>query len=188
MYVRQRTWIERGPGLGASPALVRPARGYFRRLAVAGDRRRRGLGEYPGQACYDPGRPGWYPYAVSTPTEFACVMGSGAAGFYERIQYGAIPRPGDLPPAPGPIAPQTSDEMATWTPEQAFATEGDWEAWRASQRAAIVAAEQSGAYNPEGNLPVTASGLSDFFSRYGTALAVAGVALVGVVAVAGVRR
>lgn len=178
MYVRQRTWIERGPGLGlvASLRRARPAR-------------RRGMGEYPGDPCYDPGRPSLLPYWISSGQELACVLGSGAAGWYERIQYGKIPRPADLPAPPVAPAPQTAAQLAgDWWPEAAAVSPEQWEAWKASQRAAIVAAEQSGEYNPAGNLPVTASGLSDFFSRYGTALAVAGVALVGVVAVAGVRR
>jgi hypothetical protein len=119
----------------------------------------------------------------------ACVLSSGAAGFYEQAQYGRIPRPQDLPPPPVAVAPETREQLLEWAPEDVAAAAPDrWEAWKAAQRAAIAAAERSGEYNPAGNLPVTASGLSDFFSKYGTALALAGVALVGTVAVVGVRR
>ncbi len=85
---------------------------------------------------------------------------------YECAQYGnssrlalfndpAIPTP--APPAPR--APQTADEMVRWTPQQSFNTAADW---AAKNIARIQAAEDSGSYNPSGNLPATATQLDKY--------------------------
>lgn len=122
----------------------------------------RGIGEYPGQSCYDAARPGWYPGWLSTPSEFACAMGQGSAGFYELAQYGRITRPGDVagpsPASPADVA-DTAEELrelsapGAWTFDD---SQVDPAEYAARLRDQIAADERSGAYNPDGNLPLNA--------------------------------
>lgn len=122
----------------------------------------RGVGEYPGQQCYDAARPSWYPGWMSTPSELACVMAEGSAGFYEMAQYGRITRPGDVagpsPTSPADVA-NTAAELRDlsapggWTFED---SQVDPAEYAARLRAQIAADEKSGAYNPDGNLPLKA--------------------------------
>lgn len=60
-YVRQRTWIEYGPRLQAT-------------ARRGGGRRRRGVGMYPDETCYDPTRPSWLPNYIDDFAEGACKI------------------------------------------------------------------------------------------------------------------
>jgi hypothetical protein len=167
--------------------------GVGARVGSARDRRmfllvrRRGVGEYPGQVCYDPARPRWYPNWVSTPTELACVMTSGAASLYQRAEYGRIPTVADLGTPPAPNAPQTPAEMLSFTPDQSTTTPDQWAVFQAQQRAVLDAAAAGGSWNPAGNLP-SATAVSDFFSQYGGALLAGGLVLGGLYIFGGGRR
>jgi hypothetical protein len=90
---------------------------------------------------------------------------------YEKAQYGKIPLPGDLP---APPVPGVVDAGQTPTISAA-----DWAAFTQSQRDAIAAAEANGSYNPAGNLSLNAIDLANFWARYGTAVTILGVGLLG---------
>lgn len=185
MYVRKRTWLESGPGAARAlpvPVLVVPG-SSSPRMAIPS----RGLGRYPGETCYDPNRPTWWPNWFSTPTEDWCLWFGGgvAVDVYERAQYGKVPQVADLPRSPGPNAPQTIPELTIageWTPAMTGVTPEQWEKWKADQRAAIAAAEARGEYFPGGRLPFNALDWSDFWKRWGGLIAAAGVGVVGLVA------
>jgi hypothetical protein len=66
-----------------------------------------------------------------------------------------------------------------WTPEQA-AKIGQ-ENYNKAISDYIAAQESSGAYNPEGNLPMSATDLNDLFSNYGWWIAGGAVLLIGLV-------
>lgn len=183
MYVRRPAWIEAGPRVRQPAPVVAPAV-RVPAMALCRGSRRRGVGEYPGDACYDPSRPSWLPGWISDATEFACVMGKGGsniasaattegANIYSAAEYGIFPAPVTVPPA----APASaySSVPASWSPSQTTLQPGEL---GAANAAAANAAAASGAWNPAGNLPVSASGLSDFFSNYG-GLLLAGVVGVG---------
>lgn len=91
------------------------------------------------------------------------------ADTYAWAQYGRIPVPGvELPLPPAPAAPQTASEMVTWSPELAEErNRAAYDAWVTEMRDIIAAAEASGSYTPAGRLPVTAEGVSDWFSGLG---------------------
>jgi hypothetical protein len=76
--------------------------------------RARGVGVYPGDACYDPSRPSWLPYWLDTNSENLCRF-----QVYPTVTTLA---PTPAPPMPtGPGAPQTPAQMTTpgaWTPAQ----------------------------------------------------------------------
>jgi hypothetical protein len=57
-----------------------------------------GLGFYPGDKCYDPGRPSWYPYWLQTLSEEVCNENQfwGSWGKYPGVDYTPLP----VPPAP----------------------------------------------------------------------------------------
>lgn len=160
MYVRRRTWLENGPACLVPKSL--PAS-------------RPGLG-----AWLDPEycASGW---SLLDPLAWVGCLPRDAASVYESVQYGHIPRAGELPTAPGPNAPQTAQQAANWDPSQAAVTPANQSAWVAAQQAALVRAEASGSWNPQGNLPVSADGLDKFFKDYGSALLVGGLVLGGVV-------
>lgn len=75
--------------------------------------RSRGLGAWPTDCFYDPGRPSWLPYWLDTPTEsqnkLACALATGAAGPLGILAAGsvAVPvtNPYTLPPSPVPVVP-----------------------------------------------------------------------------------
>ena len=80
------------------------------------------------------------------------------ASAYGWLQYGDIPEPGK--PTPG--APETPAELAPggWTPAQASAR--GQANWIKDNIARLVEAERSGAWTPEGNLPLTAEWLDQY--------------------------
>lgn len=163
-YVRQRTWLENGPG--------------------------RGMGSAP------PACDSWWamldPAAwVSCPWlahPLATATGEAAGGVYQQVQYGTVPMPADLPPLPGPNAPQTADQMRSWTPDQSAITAAQWAAYTQSQRDAITAAVAAGTYNPGGNLPATADDLGKFWADYGTYLIFGGLGLAAYLALSVAKR
>ncbi len=72
------------------------------------------LGAYPSDPYYDPNRPSWLPYWIDSFTEFAAKL---------SLWYGKgdVSNLRDVPPSvdlPAPAAPQTEQEMYSWTPEQ----------------------------------------------------------------------
>lgn len=79
-----------------------------------------GLGLYPTDPCYQVNRPSWLPYWRDTNGEYACAIRG--RGF-------------PLEPPPPPRAPQTEQEMLSWTPDDVFqGQQDDWEAWKARNR------------------------------------------------------
>lgn len=112
------------------------------------------------------------------------AWGTALADTYQQLQYGSIPAPGAGLPSPPVAAAPGDDQMLTWDPAAAeAATSKAWGDWLLNTRKAIVDAEKSGAYNPQGNLPLTAEG----FSKYGGWLIGGGLALVGLLAWKGRR-
>ena len=111
------------------------------------------------------------------------AWGGVLADAYQRVQYGTIPAPGaGLPSPPAPAAP-SSGELLTWTPADAeAATRSGMQTWIDAMRQTISDSETSGAYNPSGNLPVTA----DWMAKYGGLIA--GAAALGLLAVFWGRR
>lgn len=173
MYVATASPV-RASGAGVGAVVLRTPR-----LVRRGGRVARGVGEYPGQPCYDPNRPAWFPYWASSPEELMCVLGEGAAAIYQRVQYGAIPTVAELGTPPAPNAPQTQAEMETpgaFTPDQAYMTPEQWTAYQQRQRDVLNAAAASGAWNPEGRLPTV-----DLWGKYGVLLLAVGVGVGGAV-------
>lgn len=83
------------------------------------------------------------------------AWGTVAADAYSKVQYGTFPQPA----MPVIKAPQTREQMVTpgaWTPEQSAA--GVIEDTTTETQRRIQAAIDSGEYNPDGNLPLDASG------------------------------
>lgn len=62
----------------------------------------RGLGLYPDEPCYDPARPSWLPYWLSSYTEEDCVIAK-FFGKYPGVTY----NPDLYPSPPAPVAPST---------------------------------------------------------------------------------
>jgi len=94
------------------------------------------------------------------------------ANWYEGIQYGAIPRPQSLPAPPTAKVPVVQNTPTAAVPQT---TAADWNDWTASQRAALQYAVDSGSWNPEGNLPLSALDLQALTKRYWPLLLAAGV-------------
>ncbi len=98
---------------------------------------------------------------------------------YEQLQYGHIPRAGELPApsAPGvPAGALTSPNSAGLTPGL---TPEQQAAWVASQQAALNAAVSDGSWNPGGNLPVTADDVSKLWADHSTAIVIGAIAIGG---------
>jgi hypothetical protein len=88
------------------------------------------------------------------------ALTSALAALYERMQYGGIPR---VQTAPTPAAPQTQEQLTVpdaWTTDDSIAS--SFEAWKKQYDDSVQAAEDSGTYNPDGNLPLDASGNLNF--------------------------
>lgn len=146
MYARKRTWLERGP----APA---PRCGLGNILTDAPD-------------CASP-------WSLLDPAAWAQCWGYDAGTIYEKVQYGHIPRAGELP-QPGAAGVPTDGGLTPGiTPAQQAA-------YVASQQAALDAAAANGSWNSGGNLPVTADDVSKVFEDHSTAI------IVGVCAVAAV--
>lgn len=183
MYVSSPTWIESGPvpGLGAVGPRVIPIPSVYRMKRIA----RRGMGssEYSTTGKYSLSQ-GYCDSAWSLLNPVAWLGGcaeadvnnvkAAVANKYEQVQYGHIPRPSDLP-APPVGAPLDAKGNPTLTPAQQM------EQWRAGVTSAIQTAEDTGAYNPAGNLPFNAIDFQNFWNRYGTALTILGVGVLGYV-------
>src|SRR5271168_689508 len=85
-----------------------------------------------------------------------------AAGVYTYAQYGSFPA---VVPQQPPAVPATdgSGLITDLTPDQIAAQQAaSIQATTDAQNAAIAAAVASGEYNPSGNLPVTATQLSNY--------------------------
>lgn len=120
---------------------------------------------------------------------FGGCAGPDAASIYQKIQYGTAP-----PPVVGAPAPTVALTPNANTPGAVFAgTAADGTpiyavpSTAAENQAALIAQQNDAinasvalGYNPAGNLPVNALGLSDFWNQYKTLI------LVGVAAVGGV--
>lgn len=85
------------------------------------------------------------------------------AGVYGQAQYGSIPAPVAIQP-PGTVAIDSSGLITATTADQIAQqqAQGSIDATIAAQNAAIAAGITSGAYTPSGNLPVTATDLSNY--------------------------
>lgn len=156
MYVASPTWIEFGPA---------PAGG-------------RGLGAW--QLSSDYCASGW---SLLNPVAWlgGCAAAD-AANAYQYLQYGNVPDPHSLPLPPAPNAPQTAQQAANWTPEQAGLTQDQWQKFSDSQRQVILDAIANGSYNPAGNFNLNAIDLKKFWDDYGTPLMIGGAVLVGLIA------
>ena len=103
--------------------------------------------------------PGDVPKAYNTLT-------TDAANLYDQLQYGSVPTVSQLPGPPQANAPQTQTQMTVpgaFTPEMSTVTPDQWAQWSQDQRDAISAMIASGAYNPEGNLPLNVLDLSKYW-------------------------
>jgi hypothetical protein len=86
-----------------------------------------GMGLYPGDSCYMANRPSWLPYSMDTVGEGKCVDAWIAA-------HPSVSSTGLIPP-PVPDAPQTAEEMASWTPNDIYlAQQAQWEEWKNTNR------------------------------------------------------
>lgn len=75
-----------------------------------------GMGAYPGDSYFDPGRPSWLPFWIDTPTESALKYGLYPGVTQAQVTGAAYP----APPAPAPpAAPGSADQV--WTPDLAIA-------------------------------------------------------------------
>lgn len=107
-----------------------------------------GMGAYPGDGCYDPGRFSWLPLWWDNQKEATCIIATALT----------TPRPGAggsllIPPLP-PAAPQTEEEMRDWDPERVYAAQaGQWAQWKALNREAIAYEGVIGREFEEGNAP-----------------------------------
>ena len=84
------------------------------------------------------GNLGVLPLAVPIAIGIASLVAGaiGIAATAQEIQKGAEPKPPNLPP-PAPAAPQTREELETWTPDMLWA--GQREAWSKWVKAAVPA-------------------------------------------------
>ncbi len=175
MYVSQPTWLENGPSTLArygaevlripvpSPAMLRQK--YIRQA--------QGLGAVPqlsAEHCAS-----WWSMLNPLAWGGGCIgadldyAGHKVGDVYESMQYGSIPLPGNLPAPPVPNVSATNPQI----------TADQMDAWKRSQAAAIQAAQDSGSYNPAGNLPFTAIDLAKFWDDYGTYVLLGGAGLAG---------
>lgn len=93
-----------------------------------------GLGLFVNDPCRDKDRPFWMPPWMDTSTEAACLVHS------STLSTGLVP-----PPAPA--APETMEEMTSWTPDDIYlAQRAQWEEWKTTNR-------QLMSYDPEGTKP-----------------------------------
>lgn len=85
-----------------------------------------------------PGNLGLLPLAVPIAIGIASLVAGaiGIAATAQEIQKGAEPKPPNLPP-PAPAAPQTREELETWTPDILWARQR--EAWSKWVKAAVPA-------------------------------------------------
>ena len=176
---------------------------YLRVTPTPRPQRRRTLGAYPGDPCYDSLRPSWLPGWIPTLTEFNCNASqvnkaTAAAGplswagtsagslpnqianIYEVLEYGHIPAPSSFK-TPSPVPPRNLISPGpTGGPESAATMNSDQ---AAAIQAAIQQAEDSGDYVPAGKLPISATDLLNLnFSLFG----LPGWAVVGLGALMGV--
>lgn len=183
MYVAQPTWLENGPGrstiagnggtglpstlanYGAEVLRVRVPAALIRRQYI---KRVQGLGSVP-QLSAEHCASYW---SLLNPVAWmgGCIVPD-AANVYEKIEYGHIPRPGELPAPPVPGVVPLGQSPAI--------TAADMDAWKQAQAAAIQAAEDSGSYNPAGNLPMNAIDFEKFWNDYGTWVLLGGAGLAG---------
>lgn len=185
MYYRQRTWLENGP-CPAGPAKPKaiPVPAVFAR--------RRGMGDLlSAEHCNS----GW---SLLNPVAwFGGCAQNDLANVYEKIQYGTPPAV-VTPPAPtinlgvsasAPGAIYAGND-SSGNPVYALpSTAADnQQAIIDKQNAAIEAAVSSGQWNPAGNLPVTAVGLSDFWSQYKVPVLIGGAVVGGLALMNLVRR
>lgn len=92
-----------------------------------------GLGAYPGDACYDESRFSWLPYWLDNVKEQACIVATAMT----------TAKPGSsgssLIPPPAPKAPQTLEQLQSWTPEDIYkAQTGQWAQWKEANRKFIA--------------------------------------------------
>lgn len=192
MYLRQQTWLENGPCMSNGPKVIpvpaiAPSRGVS--LKQWG---RRGVGDLLSpEYCNS----GWS--LINPVAWFGGCATNDLANVYEKVQYGT-------PPAVvNPPAPTISLGVPASTPGAIFAGNDkagnpvyaspstaaeNQQALVDAQNAAIDAAVASGQWNPAGNLPVTALGLSDFWSTYKTPLLIGGAVVGGLALMNLVRR
>jgi hypothetical protein len=198
MYVSSPTWLEFGPATASTLAAyggevirrqVRPAsvrREYIGKTA--------GLGSVVPQLSKDYCASYW---SLLNPVAWAggCVaadandLGHKLGDSYESIQYGHIPRPGELPQAPIVGLPPSGTALpATAVQGSPAITADDIARWNKERSAAIAAAEKSGSYNPAGNLPTNMLDFERFWNDYGTYVIFGSLALAGLFAWKAVAR
>ncbi len=168
-YLRQHTWLEYGPD---AIALRMPPQ-----LATIARRVAAGLsGNYDNCTWWPPA------FAGDTPSCWNVALGQPVAipgvPDYTKAQYGTIPDPHDLPSPPTAAVPVVQNQPAVAVPSNA----GAYQQWAQDSRDYLQQQQDSGAWNPAGNLPFNAIDLGNFWDRYGTYLTLAGLGVAGFVA------
>jgi hypothetical protein len=84
----------------------------------------RGMGQYPGDSCYNPDRPSWLPYWIDTFSEEACR--------YSETVHGAfVSVPSNPPGGPAPVGPSNAGQMTNPGEFTGIDSTPDYQAWAA---------------------------------------------------------